>query len=316
MRIKAGIHWFDYVFVLRPTLFLPVWTVFLAGFISAWTQGAGGSSMWADFLVSPAWVLLILITLLCGSSFILNQLKDVETDRANNKLFLLADGIISYRAAVVEAVSLLLLAIIGAFLLNFYQGFLFTFAFLITGWFYNFPPFEWKNHPIGGLVTNALVAAVIFCSGWFSIAEASWTALLHSGSYVAAVTAVFLLTTIPDEIGDRETGKITWVVRFGRRSTVFTALVFCLSAFVWAMFTRDVLMGIAAGISIPFFTVLSFSGTGRGLFAAIKMPILFLTVMVILKMPWYLGLIMLVLLSSRWYYRVRFNMVYPNFSKK
>ena len=65
MRIKAGIHWLDYVFVLRPTLFLPVWTVFLAGFISAWTRGAAefgaNRSIWMGFLESPAWLLLILV---------------------------------------------------------------------------------------------------------------------------------------------------------------------------------------------------------------------------------------------------------------
>ena len=115
--MKKLLHLFDYVFVLRPTLFLPVWTIFFAGFFVqnkfslAATNDAvtalNGSTTGLPSFVTVAFAL----TLLMGAVFILNQIMDRRSDSKNKKLFLVAQGHITPKAAFVEAVTLIVLGL-------------------------------------------------------------------------------------------------------------------------------------------------------------------------------------------------------------
>ena len=69
------------------------------------------------FRVTPSFTLGFLIyTMIMGAVYIVNQITYIETDRINNKLFILPKGLVSVRAAYVEIVCL----IGGAFALSFF----------------------------------------------------------------------------------------------------------------------------------------------------------------------------------------------------
>ncbi|OPZ72632.1 MAG: UbiA prenyltransferase family protein [bacterium ADurb.Bin478] len=102
--MKSGLKRLDYLFVLRPTLFYPVWTVALAGH---WAQarttpamqgGAASETLLALYLAG--------LTLVLGASFLINQTMDIQSDQLNNKLYLIANGNISLRAAYLETALL------------------------------------------------------------------------------------------------------------------------------------------------------------------------------------------------------------------
>ena len=130
---------FDYFFVLRPTLFFPVWTFALAG---VWAQDRFNESV-VPILYSVVhsdftYVLyLACLTLLMGGTFLLNQLEDIETDRLNHKLFLIADGEISERNAIIETVLIVLLPIIYFLFIRIDLAVMLVISYVVMGWLYS-----------------------------------------------------------------------------------------------------------------------------------------------------------------------------------
>ncbi|OQX96661.1 hypothetical protein B6I21_00295 [candidate division KSB1 bacterium 4572_119] len=70
----------DYIFILRPTLFFPVWTVFLAGYHA--------NTKFSQEVTHPnnPVLALFLFTLMMGAAFIYNQLVDIETDAKSSPI--------------------------------------------------------------------------------------------------------------------------------------------------------------------------------------------------------------------------------------
>ena len=135
----------DYLFVLRPTLFFPVWTVFLANYYASTRFDTSSDAMTNNLSPFNA---SFLITLLMGSVFIINQIVDIETDKKNNKLFIIADGYISIKNAVLETLILAVLPFAVSFYINMKLGIIFLLIFFSTCILYNIEPFAWKDKPI------------------------------------------------------------------------------------------------------------------------------------------------------------------------
>jgi 4-hydroxybenzoate polyprenyltransferase len=110
----------DYIFVLRPALFFPVWTVFLAGYHANMlfdpTNNLPGSEIIA---ANNPIITAVLLTLLMGAVFIFNQVADIQSDKKNQKLFFLANGIIKKNAAILEGIVLTIFSIGAAFFFNY-----------------------------------------------------------------------------------------------------------------------------------------------------------------------------------------------------
>ncbi|MFQ5676087.1 MAG: UbiA prenyltransferase family protein, partial [bacterium] len=228
----------DYFFVLRPTLFFPVWTVFLAGFfvqskygVSAPTGSVSTNGSVVGNDLDFVWVGLFL-TCLMGASFVLNQIMDRHTDGQNRKLFLIADGHLTPRAAFIESIALSAVALVFGFIFSITIGVLFVAIFALTGWLYSFEPFKLKDRPILGLVANGLGAFLIFVGGWIVHGNLTVESITYSVPYVCAVAAVYLLTTLPDMEGDASTKKMTFGVKFGFTATIYAALFFELIAVI------------------------------------------------------------------------------------
>jgi 4-hydroxybenzoate polyprenyltransferase len=322
--MKRFAQLFDYVFVLRPTLFFPVWTVFAAGClvdrssVDDALNGTNGHDGMSVLFQSPILV-AGLLTLLMGGVFVLNQLHDIETDRRNNKLFLIAHGHISQLAAQVESILLIVIALAAATVIQMELGALFFAIFLLTGLFYSCSPFRMKDRPWLGLAANSLGACLVFAAGLGATAGSGkdfFAQALHSTPYMAAVGAVYLYTTLLDVEGDRLTDKITFGVKFGVTATTIAGAALVIVAVATAWWLDDMLMFYPALISMPFFVVAAVRKKIGDVQRAIKLPILFLAVAVCVEVIEYLLLLVFVYYFSKWYYLKRFGIEYPSLASR
>jgi 4-hydroxybenzoate polyprenyltransferase len=305
MRAK----FYDYFFLLRPTLLLPVWIFLFLGYLR------GGNYGFLKFVLSfPSsfWKVFFSYSLLMGGIYILNQIFDIESDRLNEKLFLLPKGIISIRRAWIALFITLLLSIILAIPIKGDYLIIWILS-LILGVLYSAPPFKFKGKPFLDLLSNSIGYGFLnFLAGWISSFPMRKEALLFSIPYVLAVGAVFLNTTIPDIPGDVETGEKTTGVIMGSRKTALLAFILLFLAFFSSLILRDYMVLLASTISLPpFFLAFRFNTDffvkvayriGGGIFALI----------VAIHCPLFLILSILTLTLLKLYYRGRFGLNYPS----
>jgi 1,4-dihydroxy-2-naphthoate octaprenyltransferase len=302
----------DYFFVLRPTLFFPVWTVYAAGYFAFHRFSAAGQNGVATALDVTALSLLGILTLLMGSVFILNQLCDVVTDARNHKLFLIAHRHIPPRAAWVEMILLCAMTLFVGFFYGTEIGALFVAIFLLTGILYSVSPFQWKNRPLLGLSANALGALLIFMAGWWSVQIEWQPPLRHALPYMLAVAAVYLYTTLLDVDGDAGSQKMTFGVRFGLRATIFAGFFLEFGALISAWRLDDPVIFYPALGAAPFFFWATIRQRLADVSRAIKLPILFLALAICVKVWQFFFLLAFIFYFSRWYYRRRFGLKYPS----
>lgn len=303
----------DYLFLLRPTLFFPVWTIFFAGYVSAvsvfrisdWFEIPGSGGLW--------WLLLG-ITLIAGGTFILNQLQDISNDTHNKKLFLIAEGYVRLKYARYLAVITFLIGLAIGFLSGIWTGLMFLGLIITWGYLYNYPPFRWKDRPFMGLIANMLGGFFCFAAGWSFAEPVNLQLVTRSLPYLLAFGAVALLTMIPDQDGDRTDGKETFPVRFGVAYTTWLAAGFVILAFLGGYYLRDWVITISAAVSMPLFVQTAVTETESASLKAIRYSVLFLSLMICAKLPLYFLLVLITYFLARYYYRERFDLNYPTFS--
>ena len=295
----------DYLFITRPVLMPPVWTILLLGHHRASTFSVYDNSIGLVFL---------LISFSIGAVYILNQIHDIESDRINKKLFFLAEGLMPVKNARVETVLLISIGIIGAFMISFQLGILYILGF-VFGFLYSAPPFSFKNRHIWGLLSNALGhGSLTFLIGWCVTSNLSLEAFLFSLPYLLAVAAVYLNTTLPDIEGDRKVKKITLGVKLGISVSCWLSVIFVLSSLFLALVVKDWVFMLAGGLCFPFFLFAALTKKTKQIILSNKMAVLFLTLAAAVFYPWYFIILVLGFLGTRIYYQVRFNMTYPTIS--
>lgn len=307
----------DYFFVLRPTLFFPVWTISLSGY---WAQQRfDGDPIISEFrlLLGPfdvTYMLIIgLFTFLMGGVFLLNQIADVETDRLNNKLYLIANGAIGKRQAVVETSLLFMVPLLLLLGERADLVLIMILAIIVTGWCYSCSPLNLKNRPISGAAANLLGGIIIFSLGWKINGAVSLAILKYAAPYVLGVLAVYFFTTIPDIKGDQASGKITVAVKYGMRPVMIAGVAANALAIGASIWTRDLVVLIPTCAVLPFFINAVIKNTVAEVLRTNKYATLFLSLIVCVRFPVYLALITALFFFSKWYYKERFNIVYPSF---
>ena len=305
------VKFFDYFFVLRPTLFFPVWTVYLANYHP--NSAFEGATLQTAEAFNPV-IIGVLLTMLMGSTFIINQIKDVVSDQKNKKLFIIADGYIKRNKAIVEAVALFLLSLIIAFSLDYKIGLIFCCIFFVTGILYNLKPFEWKDKPFFGIVANFLGGITVACAGCISSGVSDWKFLVTAIPYGLGLLAVYFLTTLADIEGDAEAGKITIGVKYGFSITIFLALIFEILTVAMSFYLKDYVLFFPALLSLPLFVTTAITQKLDDALRTIKFSVLFTSIAVCIKFPYYLVLIVFLFYFSKWYYKNRFNLDYPKFA--
>ena len=299
----------DYVFLTRPTSLLPLWTFLLAGAGAA--SAAGGSRL--PILIPPPNVAIALVSMtgILSGGFIINQVCDADADRLNRKCFLIPDGIVSVRAAWIEFGALWAAAAALAFFLpgRFLLVLLGSALLAVT---YSAPPVRAKARFPLDLVWNALGFGVLAtAAGWAAVAEPSLAALLLGASYGLATAGVIASTTIPDIPGDAGLSVRTTGVVLGESATSGLAIVLVAAAAVVGGIARDALGFFAPLLSLPLLIRAHGTRERSDRIAANQVAVAVFAVIVGVRLPYLLVLFALVYLGSRFYYRARFGLTYP-----
>jgi len=300
-------RWGDYLFILRPTLWFPIWTLLLCG-------ANGGSIMGGD----PIRIALSILGLsaLLGVVYLANQIRDVHSDLINDKLHFICKGFFSIRAAQIYLGVLFIIGMSALLLIGrYWMLIVVTLNVLITGLLYNLGRFALKNSPWGSVAATFFGGAGTFFIGQTLVDPApQWHPLLIIG-YAFAFTATGMLTMIPDMKGDHEAHKVTIVVRHGAAGTARIALIFCTLAFVAALLEKNLVLIASAGISLPFFLWTAIRGKENAAIATVKISILALSLAVgIFYYPIYPIIIIVYYFLARFYYWRRFRLKYPSLS--
>ena len=296
---------FDYIFVLRPMLHLPVWTILILGYYSG---SFGQDHRWE--LLSA----LLIGTGLFGAVFLINQIYDIESDRINDKLHFLPRGYIKVPVAWAMTIGLNIISLIGAFAISIQIG-LIAAMVVILGIIYSAPPLilkdrAWSATIANGLGHGTLVYLLGFCTAGGEIA----VGIVKSLPYFFAVAAVYIGTTLPDIDGDKSTGKLTIGVRYGQNLTIYIIMIIYILAIASGYIVGDRLFLYAALAAAPIYIRALFARSIRAIVNAVKVSIITLTLAAIYQAPLYLLFFVALVFATRAYYKARFDMVYPSIS--
>lgn len=302
----------DYLFVLRPILLIPAWTMLLVGYFRA--QGHLSITF---KLPGKFWLALLIYSGLMGAVYIVNQIFDVETDRLNKKLFLVAEGYVNKKIIIVEAVVLLFTA---AFLAFWKFSVLFGVVIVasgVLGLLYSVPPFKFKAKPFLDMLANGFGYGLLaFAAGWVSVGRDNADVWMFSVPYVLAVSAVYLNTTIPDYSSDKATNNITTGVFLGIKATRWLALAMMLGSLLLSIHFKDYLCLAAAGAALPLFVMAVVSGNMKWTMLSYQAGSLMLVVLSGLLFPIYIPILIATFLALKFYHKWRFGMDYPKFADR
>ncbi|MBT7377879.1 MAG: UbiA family prenyltransferase [Candidatus Marinimicrobia bacterium] len=312
---KRIVPYFDYFFLLRPTLYFAIWVMVVLGMSTA-KMNIVEYPLWImNYDVSTLLVFLG-ITLLCSGTFIINQITDKESDAKNQKLFLIGKYIEIKKAQqfsnVISIMGMLLLVLGNLILVP-----LGVTIYILWGITYNKSPFEWKKHPYLGILTNIVIGIILFLIGWLQVSGINGIEISNLISlmtpYILCFTAVSLMTNIPDIKGDASESANTFSVKFGRRTTTIIATLIVIVAFYLSYKNSDPIASTASLSSIPFFVFALFRNLDKDILRAIRYPIFLLNFFVFAVYPWLFVSVFIIYYISKYYYWHRFDLHYPTF---
>ncbi len=263
------------------------------------------------------WLAMLIYSGLMGAVYIVNQIFDVETDRLNKKLFLVAEGYVNKKAIIIEAVVLFLSAIIISF-----WKFSVGFGIIVTlsgvlGLLYSVPPFKFKAKPFLDMLANGFGYGMLaFAAGWSSTNASIANMWIFSFPYVLAVSAIYLNTTIPDYVSDKETKNITTGVFIGPGATRWLALVLMLSSLAISLYLKDYLCLVAAGSAFPLLLMAAVSGSMKWTMLSYQAGSLMLVILTGIIFPIYIPLLAVTFFALKFYHKWRFGMDYPKFADR
>jgi 4-hydroxybenzoate polyprenyltransferase len=247
-----------------------------------------------------------------GVIYLINQLRDVGTDRINQKLPYFAKEMFSVRMAWWEVYGLIVVSLLGAAAISWIFLAIILGALILTGGMYNYPPFNWKDHPFGGIVATVGGGCLAFLAGTEAGNGLSWAALLASIPYLLAFTATSLWTAIPDMSGDHAVGKRTFAVQYGLTLTLWLGCAGVGVAVILGFLFGDWVIGWASAISLLLFLWALVKKQLDSVMSAIKGSIFILSLLLGWYFPWYLVVMALYYMIARLYHSRRFGLIYPS----
>jgi len=309
VKFNLNPRWYDYFFLLRPILWIPVWTFLFLGYF--W---GSAFETFSFTLILPwkFWAVLFLYSLMMSSVYIINQIVDRESDLINNKLFLIPYDIISIRTATIYTIILALVSLIIVYFLGIKFVILFILSYLL-GVAYSIKPIELKARPIADMLANAIGYGVLaFLTGWAVTGKVQGRAFIQSFGYVLFVSAIFINTTIPDIHGDQTTGKYTIGVFLGARNATILSSILLFLAFIYSFLEFDVFLMIPSLVGLPIFIISIWDESMQMAKISYRAVSFLFVLMVALRFPLFLALGILILILLRMYYTKRFMINYPS----
>jgi len=296
----------DFIFSGRPMLLLPVWSIYLI----SWRIINPPASHGGDFFL-----LFAGLSLVAMGAYLINQIFDYQSDLINRKVGFLQKGLIS-RGEMIAAFAVISAAGLGLGLAADLRSGLVLAAIFLLGLGYSVPPFRFKDRPVMGLLANGFGYGALLPLAIPGIWDMGWESAFSITAYFAtAVSAIYLLTIIPDVKGDRLAGKMTLAAVLPNRALIGMGVAFLIFSAFCGMKIGNYYMAAISIIAIGLLGVaMIFPGHEWWLLFSCKFPILLLTVLAGYYFPFYLGFVLVLILVTRIYYKKRFGDVYPRLS--
>jgi len=313
---------FDILMISRPTLFFSVWVMVCIGMyigmiLSFSPENRGYLPMNITDFSYKTIIMFFGISLICASTFIVNQLSDVEGDKINKKLFIIGNVLSKEKALTVSRVAIIIGGM-SILIVSWLIVFPMLLVYLFWGKFYNNEPYNWKSNPWLGLICNIVCGYFLILSGILYINDSIsllFSTILSSFIYVLpflfAYTSVVLLANIPDFEGDKKTNKDTFTVVYGIRSTIVLATFMCMASLILGLYLWEPLSSTAALSALPFFLFAVFRGQDKDIIRSIRYPIVLLNFYVLTIFPLLLFPVMISYYLTKYYYWHRFSIHYP-----
>lgn len=299
-------RFFDFIFAARPLLHLPIWSVFLIC-LHYHHQLSGAVFSYEDFIILAG------MSLIVSGAYYLNQIYDYESDKINDKLGFLQSDKLTFTQLWVGYLVITLIPIVISYFISLWILIIFL-QFFVLGFLYSSNPFQLKNRPLLGLLTNA------YSFGWLVPLTVMPEINFHNAGllgwdnpfyFFLAVAAIHIMTTIPDREGDMKTDKKTIAVIMSPVLSKLLALVLLIASIAVAYRSGFLLLSGLSLISALVVLLSCFYPSNRLCLLATKLPILLLTLLAGYFYFYYFLFIVVLLIATRIYYKKRFGIVYP-----
>jgi len=299
----------DYVFLLRPAALVPLWVFVLYGATLA--ERRSGVASGSTALPPELWLGLVAMSLILGGGYIQNQIADIETDRRNEKLFLLPRGIVTVRAARIELAAVWGAAAVALVWLPPAFRWVAAGSVLLCAT-YSWAPIRAKARAPLDLLWNGLgFGALGAAAGWTALAPVGRGLFEPAVAYVLAVAGIIASTTIPDLDGDRVAGLRTTAAVLGERRTSLVAIILLGAAAVVGWRSRDLLALWGPLLALPLLLRAHATRRRADRVLADQVGVVAFVAVASFRSPWLLALFGAALVASRCYYARRFGIAYP-----
>jgi 4-hydroxybenzoate polyprenyltransferase len=305
----------DLFFSMRPILLVPVWGFSIFGYFRAKSLSLMEIPHLWNTIPGEVYFSFLIFSLSVGVVYIFNQLADIEVDKKNGGLPLIASGVVTVKEAWLFAGILSFLSVVVPLL--FHQVWLsfFALASIITGTLYSFKPFFFSGKIIFDFLSNAFgYGCIAFGVGWgvggkdlltmeFMVASLPYFLLMCCGS---------INSTLPDIAGDKAEGKLTTAVVLGVRNAHILSTCLLIGAAVVSIITNDVLAMGCSLLSLPIYIVYLFFPSRTLMEATYKIGGALCMLCAFIIMPLVLLISCCLFYLTRTYFKVRHKVSYPS----
>tara|TARA_Y100000590_G_scaffold264211_1_gene296832 strand:- start:1352 stop:2251 length:900 start_codon:yes stop_codon:yes gene_type:complete len=266
-------------------------------------------------------IVFLSLSIICGATFITNQLSDSKSDTINKKLFIVDSIINNQDAQNIYKYSIYVGGILLLLSFSIYNIIIGISIFFIWDRLYNKEPYQCKNNPFLGPLCNLLVGFLLIFSGWIVVHSNNqslsfsylYNFLLLIIPYLLCYLSVAIITDIPDIEGDKSIQKNTFTLIYGKKTTLVISTLLVLLAFLISYYLNDPLGSIITVVSFPFFLFALFRGYNKDILRAIRYPIFIMNFFVMTIFPVLFIFSIVVFYFSKYYYWHRFDIHYPTF---
>lgn len=306
----------DLFMTTRPVVLIPVWGFSALGFRAAVAAGSSKSirECWGLATMSD-YGMLLTFSLSVAAVYIINQIADIEADKKNGGLPLVASGIVSVRAAYVTMILCSAVAILLPLLL---QQPLYAAAAALSitiGFVYSVKPFRLSGRPLLDFISNAIGYGVVaFAVGWIAAGRSPLNKefIIASLPYLFLMSAGSISSTIPDITGDKEDYKFTTAVVFGVMSSHVIAMSCLLVAIATGIINRDTVAVTCATLSLPVYLLFLLHRTTALMEATYKVGGAICMIAAFVALPLFIPVSLVVFLATWLYFRIRHGVNYPS----
>jgi 4-hydroxybenzoate polyprenyltransferase len=248
--------------------------------------------------------------------YVLNQIADIEVDKKNGGLPLLASGIVGKRSAWICAGVCFLFSIIIPLLSGDQPLVLLSTGSLLLGVLYSFKPTFFSGKPVLDFISNALGYGVIaFGAGWY-LSENTFSSL---SSFVTSSLPYFLLmcagsisSTLPDKDADKSENKNTTAVVLGTSVANTLAIITLIASLVISLYQNDFIAVVCSVVPMPFYIGYALKPNQFFVESTYKTGGALTMICAALILPLMLPVGIIVFISTLLYFRIRHKVHYPS----